>query len=97
MRFEDPTILYLLVLPLFAAATLLWGIWVRRRLLLAFGKKQTLEAQLVRPSPYLRAAKGIVLVLGVVGLEGRVGDRGRHVGDRGNGVGQKRICMAGAA
>ncbi len=68
MRFENFTILYLLVLPLIAAGFLVAGIFLRRRLLGGFGKKETLDAQLRRPSPYLRAAKGITLVIGVCGL-----------------------------
>ncbi len=68
MRFENAAMLYLLVLPLAAVGALIFGIWLRRRTLRAFGNAQTLEGQLERPSPYLRAVKAIALVVGVAGI-----------------------------
>jgi Ca-activated chloride channel family protein len=68
VRFENFAILYLLVLPIVASAALFIGIWARRRQLGKFGRAETLEAQLVRPSPYLRAAKGFALVLALAGV-----------------------------
>ncbi|MCP4603254.1 MAG: VWA domain-containing protein [Proteobacteria bacterium] len=68
MRFAEPGMLFLLILPVGVALALIVGIWSRRRTLLGFGQPQTVSAQLTRPSPYLRASKGIALVLGVAGL-----------------------------
>jgi Ca-activated chloride channel homolog len=68
MRFADPGMLLFLILSVVVAATLFAGIWLRRRSLQVFGQNKTLEAQLARPSPYLRAVKGIVLVLGLAAL-----------------------------
>jgi Ca-activated chloride channel homolog len=68
MRFADAQMLLFLVLPAGIVAALLIGIWSRRRMLGTFGRPETLAAQISRPSPYLRAAKGIALVLGLTGL-----------------------------
>jgi Ca-activated chloride channel family protein len=68
MRFAEPGMLLFLVLPLFAISALLFGVWLRRRSLRRLGRRATVEAQLDRPSPYLRAAKGITLVLGAIAL-----------------------------
>ena len=68
MKFEAPGMLVFLVLPLGVALALLSGIWSRRRALLRFGERQTLDRQLVRPSPYLRAIRGIALVLATAGM-----------------------------
>jgi Ca-activated chloride channel homolog len=68
MRFENPAMLYLLVLPVLTVGMLFFGIWSRKRIIARFGERRTVEAQLTRPSPYLRAAKGICLVIGVSGL-----------------------------
>ncbi len=68
MRFAETGMLFLLILPAGVALALVIGIWSRRRTLLGFGQIETVSTQLVRPSPYLRAAKGISLVLGVAGL-----------------------------
>ncbi|MCP4679207.1 MAG: VWA domain-containing protein [Deltaproteobacteria bacterium] len=68
MRFSDPNMLFLLILPVGVILALVVGIWSRRRTISGFGQLVTVAAQLTRPSPYLRAAKGIALVLGVAGL-----------------------------
>lgn len=68
MRFAEPTALFLLVVPLAVAAVLLAGIWLRRSSLARFGDVETLGPHIVRPSPYLRAVKGIALVLGIAGM-----------------------------
>ncbi len=68
MRFENSTVLFLLFLPLLAAAVQLFAIWSRRRALNSFGNLATLNSQLLRPSPYLRAAKGIALTSALIGL-----------------------------
>lgn len=68
MRFADSQMLFLLVLPGGVTLMLFLGIWSRRRAIRRLGQVETVEHQLQRPSPYLRAAKGIALVLGVVGL-----------------------------
>ncbi|MDJ0765561.1 MAG: VWA domain-containing protein [Myxococcota bacterium] len=68
MRFANPGVLFLLVLPLLVGAVQIVGIWVRRRTLGRFGALETVDLQLARPSPYLRAAKGIALFLGMVGV-----------------------------
>lgn len=65
MRFAEPNLLYLQVIPLLVAALLFAGIWLRRRQLKRLGDAPLVEQQLVRPSPYWRAAKGICLVLGL--------------------------------
>ena len=65
MRFAEPQMLFLLVLPLIVAGALLLGIWSRQRALERFGNPATMAPGLFRPSPYLRAAKGIALVLAV--------------------------------
>jgi Ca-activated chloride channel family protein len=68
MRFAEPGMLAFLVLPTFAIAALAIGVWLRRRSLNRLGQRETVEAQLDRPSPYLRAAKGITMVLGAIAL-----------------------------
>lgn len=65
MRFAEPQMLFLLVLPLVVAGTLVLGVWSRGRALTRFGNPKTLVFQLMRPSPYLRATKGISMVLAV--------------------------------
>lgn len=68
MRFAEPGMLLFLALPLFAIVALGVGVWLRRRAVKRLGQRETVEAQLARPSPYLRAAKGIALVLGMIAL-----------------------------
>ncbi len=68
MRFANPQMLYFLALSIGVALALIAGIWSRRRSIARFGIKETVSAQFVQPSPYLRAAKGIALALGVAGL-----------------------------
>jgi Ca-activated chloride channel homolog len=68
MRFADAGMLLFLAVPLGVIAALLLGFWSRGRILARLGRKETVDRQLARPSPYLRAAKGIALVLGVTGL-----------------------------
>lgn len=63
MRFAEPEMLFLLALPFAVAIALLLGIWTRQRAIKRFGDIKTLGSQLVRPSPYLRSAKGIAMVL----------------------------------
>jgi len=68
MRFAEWGMLWFLALPVLVAAALVAGVWLRRRSVAAMGAGRTVEAQLVRPSPYLRAAKGVALVLGIACL-----------------------------
>ncbi|MBW2537700.1 MAG: VWA domain-containing protein [Deltaproteobacteria bacterium] len=68
MRFADPGVLLFLVAPLLAAVALIGGVWYRRHRLARMGQRVTVEQQLARPSPYLRALKGIALVLGLAAL-----------------------------
>ena len=68
MRFAVPHMMFFLVLPLAVGLMLVLGIWARRKMLARFGKLETLSLQIDRPSPYLRAAKGISLCLGVACL-----------------------------
>lgn len=68
MRFAQPHMLYFLVAPVLAIAFLVVGIWVRKKLISNLGHTKVVEAQLRRPSPYLRAAKAITLVIGLIGL-----------------------------
>lgn len=65
MRFAEPNMLFFLIAPALAIVFLVFGIWMRRRLLFKLGSGKVVEAQLRRPSPYLRAAKAIFLVLGL--------------------------------
>jgi Ca-activated chloride channel homolog len=68
MRFAEPEMLFFLGLPLVVIAGLVLGAALRKRALRRFGAPATVEAQLVRPHPYLRAAKAIALFLGVACL-----------------------------
>jgi Ca-activated chloride channel family protein len=68
MRIAEPQLLFLLALPVAAGLLLLLGIGLRRRAILRLGSPATVGQQLVRPSPYLRAARGVFLVLGLAGL-----------------------------
>lgn len=68
MRFADPGVLFLLVIPVFLALALGVGVFLRRGAVRRVGDPKTVEQQLVRPAPYLRAAKAIALVVGVAGL-----------------------------
>ena len=65
MRFAEPNMLYFLIAPALAAVFYIIGIFIRRRLIGKMGSGPVMEAQLRRPSPYLRAAKAI---LGVTGM-----------------------------
>jgi Ca-activated chloride channel family protein len=60
--------LFFMVLPALVAAVTAVGVWTRRRTLRRLGQAATVEQQLRRPSPYLRAAKAITLTLGVAAL-----------------------------
>jgi len=62
------SVLFFLLAPLAAAVVLAAGIFLRRRLVARLGHGPTVELQLRRPSPWLRAAKGISLVLGLSAL-----------------------------
>lgn len=64
MRFAELDMLWFLALPVLVAAALFAGVWLRKRSIASMGSAVTVEAQLRRPSPYLRAARGIALVLG---------------------------------
>lgn len=68
MRFADPGVLFLFVIPVFLAIALGVGVFLRRRAVRRVGDPRTVEQQLLRPAPYLRAAKAIALVVGVAGL-----------------------------
>lgn len=68
MRFAESGMLWFLALPVLVAAALFVGVWLRKRSIAALGSPATVEGQLKRPSPYLRAAKGIALFLGVACL-----------------------------
>ncbi len=68
MRFMDLHVLVFLVVPAVAAIVLVTGIGIRRKLISRIGNSKVVELQLKRPSPYLRAAKGIFLVLGLSAL-----------------------------
>jgi Ca-activated chloride channel family protein len=68
MRFAEPGILFLLALPLGIALALIVGIWSRRRSLGRFGRIATVNQQLERPSPYLRAVKGIALSMAAAAM-----------------------------
>ncbi|MFO8073613.1 MAG: VWA domain-containing protein [Polyangia bacterium] len=68
MRIASPETLLLLIVPLAAAGALLAGVFLRRRDLRRMGESRTVLQQVDRPSPYLRAARGIALVLGMVAL-----------------------------
>jgi Ca-activated chloride channel homolog len=65
MRFAEPNMLFFLIAPALAVVFFILGIFIRRRLLRRFGTGPVAEAQLRRPSPYLRAAKAILLVIGL--------------------------------
>lgn len=64
MRLAQIEMLWFLALPVLVVGALLFGIWLRKRSIGRMGSPKTVEAQLRRPSPYLRAARGIALVLG---------------------------------
>ena len=68
MRFAEPQMLFFLALPLAVIAGVVAGAILRRRALERFGAQAAVEAQLMRPWPYLRAAKIITLTLGVACL-----------------------------
>jgi Ca-activated chloride channel homolog len=68
MRFAEPQMLFFLGLPLVVVAGALLGASLRKRAIKRFGAAETVEAQLVRPHPYLRAAKGFALFLGIACL-----------------------------
>jgi len=68
VRFADPGLLFFLALPVAAGLLLLAGIQLRRSALLRLGSPRTVAGQLERPSPYLRAARGLALVLALAGL-----------------------------
>jgi Ca-activated chloride channel family protein len=68
VRFADAGLLFFLALPVAAGLLLLAGIQLRRGALLRLGSPQTVAGQLERPSPYLRAARGLALVLALAGL-----------------------------
>ncbi len=68
MRFADQAMLVLLLIPLAVALALVLGIWFRKRMIARLGQAQTVNGQLDRPSPYLRAIKGIALALGVAAM-----------------------------
>jgi Ca-activated chloride channel family protein len=68
MRFAEPGLLAFLALPVVTALLLLAGVALRRRAIQRLGSPRTVAEQLVRPSPYLRAARGLALVLGIAGL-----------------------------
>ncbi len=68
MRFADPQMLFLLVIPALLAVALGVGVFMRRAAIRKVGDPKTVEQQLLRPVPYLRAAKAIALVVGVAGL-----------------------------
>jgi Ca-activated chloride channel homolog len=68
MRFAEPQMLFFLALPLVVIAGAALGAALRKRALARFGDAATIEGQVVRPHPYLRAAKAIALFLGVAGL-----------------------------
>ncbi|MBN2527966.1 MAG: VWA domain-containing protein [Deltaproteobacteria bacterium] len=65
MRFAEPNMLLFLIAPALAVVFFVIGIFIRRRLIARMGKGEVMEAQLRRPSPYLRAAKAILLVAGL--------------------------------
>ncbi|MBN2343537.1 MAG: VWA domain-containing protein [Deltaproteobacteria bacterium] len=65
MRFAEPNLLFFLIAPALAIVFFIVGIWLRKRLISRLGTGKVVEAQLRRPSPYLRAAKSILLVLGL--------------------------------
>ena len=68
MRLAEPGMLVLFVLPAFVVGGLVAGLFLRRAAIRRLGRGPAVAAQIERPSPYLRAAKGILLVLGVAGL-----------------------------
>ena len=68
MRFADLGMLGFMVLPAGVAIALFLGVWLRKRAISRVGNPTTVEAQLRRPSPYLRAVTGIALFLGIAGL-----------------------------
>lgn len=68
MRFAEASALLWLIVPLLAGAGMIVQIFVRRRVLRRLGEARTVEHQLVRASAYLRAIKGIALVIGLAGL-----------------------------
>lgn len=68
MRVADPGLLFFLALPVAAGLLLLAGIALRQRAILRLGTPRAVAEQLERPSPYLRAARGLALVLALTGL-----------------------------
>jgi Ca-activated chloride channel family protein len=68
MRFAEANALLFLIVPLVAGAGMLFQIFSRRRALERLGEARTVEQQLVRGSAYLRAVKGIALLVGLAGL-----------------------------
>jgi len=68
VRFAEPHLFAFLALPAAAAALLLAQIALRQRAIGLMGAPITVRQQILRPSPYLRAARGIALVLGLAGL-----------------------------
>ena len=65
MRFADPGMLWFIFLPVMAAGALVLGMVIRKRAIASLGNLPIVSQQLGKPSPYLRATKGISLVLGV--------------------------------
>jgi Ca-activated chloride channel homolog len=68
MRFAEPQMLFFLGLPLVVIAGAVLGAALRRRAIARLGDPATVGQQIVRPHPYLRAARAIALFLGVACL-----------------------------